>query len=53
MFPCMNRSTPISTTVRRAARKAGKALRRSAPAAVAILVLASLVGTTLAGLMAQ
>lgn len=39
----------MTSTVRRSLRKASKAARRGAPAAVAVLILAGLLGSTLAG----
>lgn len=53
MFLCMNRTPSVTVPVRRALRKAGSAALRSAPAVVAICILAALVGGTLAGVLAQ
>lgn len=39
----------MTVTLRRSLRKAGRAVRRCAPAVVAVCILAALVGTTLAG----
>jgi hypothetical protein len=48
------KSTPSMTvSVRRSLRKTGRALRRSAPAVVAVCILAALVGGTLAGVLTQ
>ena len=42
----------MTVLLRRSLRKAGRAVRRGAPAVVAACILAALVGTTLAGVLA-
>lgn len=48
MFPCMKKTVPLNH-VRRAIRQTGKTARRGFPALVAVLILAGLVGTSIAG----
>jgi hypothetical protein len=43
----------MTVSVRRALRKTSRSLRRSAPAVVAVCILAALVGSTLVGVLAQ
>jgi hypothetical protein len=45
----MNKTAPMTVSVRRAFRSTRRALRRSVPAAVVLCLLAALVGATLIG----